>query len=247
MISNVIVLPDADKLSLAAAKQFSDAVQAAVSQRGQALVALSGGTTPIRLFYKLAAAPFAAQIPWDVVHFFWCDERCVLPDDPESNFGQARQALFRPLNLPEINLHRIGGELEPEQAALAYAETLRQFRSSGLQWPVFDLVLLGLGADGHTASLFPGVLLPEQEPVLAVTASYQGRPAHRITLTPMVLNKARLVLFMVTGVEKANAVKQALLGPPDPLRYPAQRIQPDQGALYWLVDAAAAEAIQSLG
>ncbi len=247
MNSHVVVLPDSDSLSLAAANQFLNAVQAAVSQRGRALVALSGGTTPIRLFQTLAKAPFSAQIPWDVVHFFWCDERCVPPDDPESNFGQASQALFRPLNLPEINLHRIDGELEPEQAALVYAETLMQFRSSGLLWPVFDLVLLGLGADGHTASLFPGASLPEREPVLAVTASYQGRPARRVTLTPMVLNMARLVIFMVAGTDKANAVKLALLGPPDPLRYPAQRIQPNQGALYWLVDAAAAEAIRGSG
>ncbi len=237
----IVIFPDLDSLSLAAAKQFSDTVQTAIKQRGQALVALSGGSTPVRLFHKLAAAPFAEQIPWEAVHFFWCDERCVPPDDPESNFGQANQDLFRPLNLPSENLHRIAGELDPERAVLVYTETLHQFKAPGLNWPIFDLVLLGLGADGHTASLFPGVHLPEQTPVLAVTADYQGRPACRITLTPLVLNSARRVIFMVAGAEKAKAVKQALLDPPDPLRYPAQRIQPLHGALDWLVDVAAAE------
>jgi 6-phosphogluconolactonase len=177
------------------------------------------------------------------VHFFWCDERCVPPDDPESNFGQARQALFRPLNLPIENLHRIAGELEPEQAALVYTETLRQFKAPGLSWPVFDLVLLGLGADGHTASLFPGTSLPEQPPVLAVTADYQGRPARRVTLTPVVFNTARQVLFLVSGADKADAVGRTLLGPANLLHYPAQRVQPIQGTLQWLVDAAAAQKI----
>jgi 6-phosphogluconolactonase len=241
MIPLIVIFPDLDHLSLAAATQFFKATQAAVSQRGLALVALSGGSTPIRLFHKLAAAPFAAQIPWRAVHFFWCDERCVPPDDPGSNFGQVRQVLFGPLKLPEQNLHRIEGELDPEQAALAYTETLHQFKAPGLGWPVFDLVLLGLGADGHTASLFPGASLPEQTPVLAVTADYQARPAPRVTLTPVVLNSALQVIFMVSGAEKAEAVRQTLFGAPDPLRYPAQRIQPIQGALHWLVDAAAAE------
>jgi 6-phosphogluconolactonase len=242
----VVIFPDLDSLSLAATKQFSDAALAAVRQHGQALVALSGGSTPVRLFHRLASAPFSAQIPWEAVHFFWCDERCVPPDDPESNYGQARQVLFGPLNLPEKNLHRIAGELEPEQAALVYTELLGQFKAPGLSWPIFDLVLLGLGADGHTASLFPGAPLPEQAPVLAVTADYQGRPARRVTLTPLVLNSARQVIFMVAGAEKAEAVKHALLDPPDSLRYPAQRIQPIHGALHWLVDAAAAEMIHSL-
>jgi 6-phosphogluconolactonase len=246
MNSLTVIFPDIERLSLAAAKRFASAAVEAVGQRGQVLVALSGGSTPIRMFHKLAAAPFSQQIPWEVVHFFWCDERCVPPDDPESNFGQARQALFGPLNLPEERLHRIAGELEPEQAAAAYTETLHQFKAPGLSWPVFDLVLLGLGADGHTASLFPGAPLPEQTPVMAVTADYQGRPARRVTLTPMVFNTARQVSFLVAGAEKAEAVKHALLDPPDPLRYPAQRIQPIHGALHWLVDAAAGEMMRCL-
>jgi 6-phosphogluconolactonase len=246
MNSLTVIFPDIERLSLAAAKRFMSATVDAVSQRGQALVALSGGSTPIRMFHKLAAAPFSQQIPWEAVHFFWCDERCVPPDDPESNFCQARQALFRPLNLPIENLHRIAGEIEPEQAALVYTEMLYQFKAPGLSWPIFDLVLLGLGADGHTASLFPRAPLPEQTPVLSVTADYQGRPARRVTLTPMVFNTARQVLFLVSGADKADAVGRTLKVLIDPLRYPAQRIQPIHGALHWLVDAAAAEMIRSL-
>jgi 6-phosphogluconolactonase len=246
MNSLSVIFPDVERLSMAAAERFVSAAVEAVSQRGRALVAISGGSTPICLFHKLAAAPFAQQISWEAVHFFWCDERCVPPDHPESNFGQASQALFGPLNLPEENLHRIVGELEPEQAALVYTETLYQFKAPGLSWPVFDLVLLGLGADGHTASLFPGAPLTEQAPVIAVTADYQGRPARRVTLTPMVFNTARQVSFLVAGAEKAEAVKHALLDPPDPLRYPAQRIRPIPGALHWLVDAVAAQMIRSV-
>lgn len=243
MNPQIVILPDLDRLSLAAAKHFSEAAQTAFKKRGKALVALSGGSTPLQLFHKLAAAPFSAQIPWQVVHFFWCDERCVPPDDPESNFGQARQVLFHPLNLPNENLHRIPGELDPEHAALVYRETLHQFKAPGLNWPIFDLVLLGLGADGHTASLFPGAPLPEQVPVLAVTAGYHGRPSHRVTLTPLVLNSARQVIFLAAGAEKAEAVKHALQHPLDLLRYPAQRIQPTHGTLQWLVDASAAKYI----
>lgn len=237
----IVIFPDLDSLSLAAAIQFSDATLNAVQQRGQALVALSGGSTPLSLFHKLAGPPFAAQIPWESMHFFWCDERSVPPDDPQSNYAGAHRALFRPLNLPEKNLHRIPGELDPEQAAAEYTKTLYYFKAPGLNWPIFDLVLLGLGTDGHIASLFPGMLAPDQEPVMAVRATYQARPARRVTLTPLALNSSRQVCFMVAGGEKSEAVKNALLGPLDTLRNPAQRIQPKYGPVRWLVDAAAAD------
>lgn len=237
------IFPTIDSLSLAAARLFTETVQEAVKQRSQALVALSGGSTPLRLFRLLAAAPFAGQAPWEAVHFFWCDERCVPPDDPQSNYGQARQALFLPLCIPQANLHRVLGELPPQEAAVAYCETLRQYQSPGLAWPVFDLVLLGLGEDGHTASLFPGAPVSQDIPVLAATADYQGRPANRVTLTPLVLNSARQVLFLAAGADKADAVAQTLLGLPDPIHLPAQRIQPTSGSLTWFLDEAAAQEV----
>lgn len=237
----VQIFPTLDSLSLAAARRFAGTVQEAVEQRGLALVALSGGSTPLRLFHLLSAPPFAGQALWEAVHFFWCDERCVPPDDPQSNYGQARQALFLPLGIPQENLHRVLGELPPQQAALAYRETLRQHRSPGLEWPAFDLALLGLGADGHTASLFPDMPVLEDTPVLVAAADYQGRPANRVTLTPLVLNSARKVLFLAAGADKADAVAQTLSGQPNPLHFPAQRIQPTAGSLTWFLDEAAAQ------
>jgi len=241
MNASIKIFPDFDSLSLAAALYFTGVVQDAVEQREGALVALSGGSTPLRLFQLLAAPPFAELVPWKAVHFFWCDERCVPPDDPQSNFGQAHRALFQPLNIPQENLHRIAGEMAPEQAALSYTDKLRQYKSAGFDWPAFDLVLLGLGADGHTASLFPGKTVPEYTPVLAITADYQGRPARRVTLAPVVFNSARHVLLLAAGADKAAAVAMALQGRLDPLRYPAQRIQPASGELTWMLDAAAAQ------
>lgn len=240
MNSTAIVFPDIDELSLGAARFFESVVTEAIQQRGKALVALSGGSTPLKLFSQLSSAPLAERIDWKAVHFFWCDERCVPPEHPESNFGQARRAFLQPLTIPDANLHRIQGELEPEQAALAYRETLRQYRSVELDWPVFDLVLLGMGADGHTASLFPGEDSRMSTPVLAVTANYQGRPAQRITLTPLVFNAARQVLFLVAGEDKADAVRRVLTGPLDLNSYPAQAISPNNGSVSWFLDAGAA-------
>lgn len=241
MNGNLMIFPDIDRLSLAAAELFVETAQQAVQQRGRLLVALSGGSTPQRLFRMLAEQAFLARIPWISVHFFWCDERCVLPEDPESNFGQANRALFRPLDLLETQLHRIPGELGAEQAAAAYAESLYLYRDAGLDWPAFDLVLLGLGSDGHTASLFPGTMIPDHVPVLPVSANYQGRPACRVTLTPVVFNSARQVLFLVAGADKAGAVANVLLEPQDHLRFPAQRIQPIQGIPSWFIAADAAQ------
>jgi 6-phosphogluconolactonase len=239
----IIIYRDRDQLSQAAAQFFQQVVREAAEQRGQALVALSGGSTPRQLFALLACAPFAEQIPWQAVHFFWADERCVPPDHPESNFGQANLALFQPLNLPAANLHRIQGEIAPDQAALAYAHTLRQYAVPGQAWPVFDLVLLGLGADGHTASLFPGESRALQSPVLAVTADYQDRPARRVTLTPLVFNSARRVLFLVTGEDKADAVRRTVFDTDDPHPGPAKLIAPAQGTLSWFLDAGAARGL----
>jgi 6-phosphogluconolactonase len=229
-------------MSQAAVQMLAQIADRAIEERKQLLVALSGGSTPKRLFQILSRSPFAQSLPWENMHFFWCDERLVPPEHPESNFGQAKEWLFSQVSIPEGNLHRIRGELAPAQAVEEYRRVLESFSDGTQEWPRFDLAYLGLGADGHTASLFPGAITPEEEvfPVLAVTTEYEGRPAGRVTLTPLALNSARNLIFMVSGKDKAHAVYQTLHGEKDLEQWPAQRIQPLDGKVTWLLDDEAA-------
>ena len=235
---NVSVFRDADSLSRAAAEIFTRVADQTLQERKRLLVALSGGSTPKRLFQILASPPYAQSLPWSQIHFFWCDERLVPPDHPESNFGQAFASLFSHVEIPGENLHRIRGEDDPNRAADEYRGVLGSFSDGDLKWPRFDLVFLGLGADGHTASLFPGAIHPEEKvsPVIVVTADYQGRPGGRITLTPLALSTARNIIFLVAGKDKAHAVHQTLHGSTNLKKWPAQRIQPVDGKLIWLLD-----------
>jgi 6-phosphogluconolactonase len=193
----------------------------------------------MRLF-QLLGTDFREQVNWSKVHIFWGDERCVSPDDPESSYGQARDVLLSRVPIPDSNVHRIKGELGPSEASKEYSLVLKAFSSPPLDWPRFDLVYLGMGEDGHTASLFPGSPVDVAEPVLPVTAQYQDRPAERVTLTPIVFNSARKVAFMVTGENKANILAEVLSDRYNPKQYPAQRINPKDGVLIWLVDEEAA-------
>jgi len=240
---SVEVFTDLFTLSQAAVVQFVQLAYQAVQQRGVFRVCLSGGSTPQALYQLLAQPPYAVELPWDRFIFFWGDERLVPPDDPESNYGQTHRSLLSRVPVPPANLCRIKGELAPEEAARDAIAQLQAQAEPGLGWPRLDLALLGLGADGHTASLFPGSDPAPGEilPALAVTGSYQGRPARRVTLTPLVFNSARQVLFLVSGAEKAAAVAASIQGSGDPRRWPARRIQPAAGEVTWLVDAAAAE------
>ena len=240
---HVSILDDLEALSRSAAEQFVSLAKAALATRGRFDVALSGGATPQALYRLLAQPPYLARLPWPQIHFFWGDERCVPPDHPDSNYYQARLALLDHIAVPPANVHRIWGELEPTAAAQDYARQLRSASAEdGLDWPRFDLILLGLGADGHTASLFPGPITPAEahSPVIAVSAHYAGRPAQRVSLTPLVFNTAVNVIFLVTGAAKSEALAATLTGPRDPERWPAQRIQPARGSVAWLVDQAAA-------
>jgi 6-phosphogluconolactonase len=236
---NLIVFKDANSMSWAGAEMFSKVAEQAIDERDQLLVALSGGSTPFKLFHFLAGPPFAMSLNWGKMHFFWCDERLVPPDHPESNFGQAFKRLFSQVEIPRGNLHRVRGEVEAAQAVEEYRIELGSLSDGKQRWPRFDIVFLGLGADGHTASLFPGKINPEEKkkPMLAVTAEYQGRPVERITLTPLALNYARNVIFMVSGKDKSKAVYETLNGPNNPEKWPAQRIQPVDGKMTWLLDA----------
>jgi 6-phosphogluconolactonase len=240
MKPDVRIFENLQALSEAAALLVIESCRQAVEQRKRALISLSGGTTPVRLYDLLARTPYTEQVDWPQLHVFWGDERCVPPEDLQSNYRQAKDALLSLVPIPGHNIHRVQSELEPAEAAAAYALTLKLFASPPLDWPRFDLVLLGMGEDGHTASLFPGSPVDMPGATAAVTADYQGRPARRVTLTSQVFNAARRVLFLAAGESKSETLASVLKGDYRPGLLPAQRIHPSDGELIWLVDQAAA-------
>ena len=239
MKSEIRIFNDIENLSRAAANLFTAQAAESINEWDRFLVALNGGNTPMRLF-QLLGTDFREQVNWSKVHIFWGDERCVPPDDPGSSYGQARDILLSRVPIPDSNVHRIKGELGPVEASKEYSLALKAISSPPLDWPRFDLVYLGMGEDGHTASLFPGSPVDVAGPVIPVTAQYQDRPANRVTLTPVVFNGARKVVFMVTGENKANILAEVLSDRYNPGQYPAQRINPKDGGLIWLVDKGAA-------
>jgi 6-phosphogluconolactonase len=229
-------------LITAAAELFIQAANESVAQNGRFLTALSGGGTPQALFEQLATPAYASQIDWQRSHVLWGDERLVPPDDSGSNYKLAWHTLLAHVPIPPQNIHRAKGELDPETAVADYTRQLQQLALPGQTLPTLDLALMGLGSDGHTASLFPGPIpaAEQTQPVIAVTADYNGRPAGRISLTPLVFNAARHILFLVTGAKKAAALAAVLNHQDSPETWPAQRIQPTNGTITWLVDEAAA-------
>lgn len=231
----------------AAASRIAGILRRALERRGRARVALSGGKTPRETYRLLAQPPHRDALDWPLVEVFWGDERCVPPDHPESNYRMALEALLFDLPIPKRNIHRMRGEADPAAAAREYQETLRvAFQVSGREVPRFDLVLLGMGLDGHVASLFPGSPAL-QEPARLVVATYvQKVRGWRLTLTPRVLTAARHVLFLVTGAEKAAIVRDVLEGPADPERLPAQTVKPTtDGQVDWLLDREAAKLLSN--
>lgn len=228
------VLPDAGALAQTAADEVLRAAQAA---NDRFTLALSGGSTPKHLYQRLAAADFAARLDWPRVHLFWGDERCVPPDDPASNYRLARETLLDHLSIPSVNIHRIPGEQEPAQAAARYDRRLRDF-FGGL--PRFDLILLGLGDDGHIASLFPHTPALQERHRYAVHSTAPVPPIHRVTLTLPVINAAARVLFLVSGAGKAAILRRVLEGEATADDLPAQLIRPARGEVIWLVDESAA-------
>lgn len=243
------IVANPEELSRAAAAEFVRQARAAVPAKGSFTVALSGGSTP-RSLYALLASDNAlrAAVPWEKTHFFWGDERHVPPDQADSNYRMAHEAMLSQVPVPPANVQRVQGEqLDASQAAEAYEQTLRAcFRLATGQFPRFDLVLLGMGADGHTASLFPGTAALREQ-LRLVTANWVGQfNSYRITLTPPVLNNAACVLFLVSGEEKAETLRAVLQGEEQPERLPAQLIHPTDGRLVWLVDQAAARLLRGL-
>ena len=240
------IFKDMETLSREAADIFVERAAESIAERGRFLAALNGGGTPNRLF-QLLAADYREKIDWNRVHVFWGDERCVPPGDAGSSYGQAWDAFLSHVPIPESNIYRVRGELEPAEASRDYSLTLSGFASPPFEFPHFDLVYLGMGEDGHTASLFPGSPVEATAPVIAVTADYQGRPAGRVTLTPPVLNDSENTIFLVSGLNKADAVFNTFYTD-DPLRYPAQRISmsTDPGPL-WVLDRGAASRLDWRG
>jgi len=239
MKPEIHIFKNLEELSRTAAYVFVEQAMQSIAEQKRFLVALNGGNTPTRLF-QLLATEFRDNVDWSRVYVFWGDERCVPPEDVESNYGQARDILLSHVAIPEANIHRIRGERGPVEASKDYSLALKGFAFPPLEWPRFDLVYLGMGEDGHTASLFPGSPVDGSEPILPVTAHYQDRPADRVTLTPLVFNSARMVVFMATGEKKAITLAEVLGGRSGSELYPAQRIDPKDGGLIWLVDQAAA-------
>jgi 6-phosphogluconolactonase len=223
-------------VALAGAEIFARAANEAARLRGRFAVALAGGSTPKALYRKLTE--LIPPIPWESVHLFWGDERCVPPDHPESNYWMARETLLAHAQIPDANVHRIRGEdPDPEAAADDYELDIRKFFALGPgETPTFDLVLLGLGHDGHVASLFPGSAALSEDRRLVAVHRLEDGPGRRITLTLRVLNAASRIVFLVSGERKASILRQVLEGAYDPRRLPAQGVQPRGGSLLWLVD-----------
>jgi 6-phosphogluconolactonase len=239
---SIEILSDADAVALRAADLFALAAQEAAAARGRFSAALSGGQAPRPFYRALARQQFSQKIPWRRVHLYWGDERCVPPDDEASNFGMAHDAFIRHVPIPDGNVHRMRGEDEPAEAARAYERelaALAELERPRVDLPVFDLVHLGLGKDGHTASLFPHGDALEVEDRLAVN-SQAPDGSQRITITFPVINAARHVWFIVIGEEKAGMVAEVLEGLRVPKAVPAQAVAPVHGKLLWLLDEAAA-------
>lgn len=237
------VVPDANTLAALAAEQFTQAAEKAAATRGRARIAISGGSTPKAAFQLLAdpSQPWRARMPWDKLDLFWVDERCVPPDHPESNFRMTREALLDHVPLQPGQIHRMEGELEPVVAAARYESLLRNtFRLEGAESPRFDLVALGMGPDGHTASLFPNTEAVHEIGRLVTANHVPQKDTWRITLTWPVINHASSVFFLIGGADKAEVLREVMLGPRDPERLPSQLIWPSSGILSLILDQAAA-------
>lgn len=242
----VTVCDDPDELVRTAAELVVALAAQAVSERGRFDWALAGGDTPRALYALLASDAFATRIDWSKVHLVWGDERCVPPTDAASNYRMVKETLLDAANVPEQNVHRMLGELEPARAAASYEEGLRAafgVREGG-EAPRLDLVLLGMGADGHTASLFPNTSAVDETRRWVVASHVQSLEAWRLTLTLPIINAAAHVVFLVGGKNKAARLAEVLRRGPDAAGLPAERVRPVSGDLRWLIDAEAASMME---
>lgn len=232
------ILPTPEEMAREAAKLVVNLAAERVQAQGRFTIALAGGSTPRLLYRTLASSPFAEDAPWDCWHLFWGDERCVPPDHPDSNYRMAREALLDSVPIPEDQVHRIRGELPPATAAEQYESLLRRQFDKDL--PAFDLVLLGVGEDGHTASLFPGTDALENEQQLVTANWVPHLQVHRVTFTLLLINAAATVVFLATDGSKSEAIGRILNPSPGSSPLPAGRVRPASGVAHWFLTTAAA-------
>lgn len=251
-IPELVVLPNVDRLSDAVAHRFVSSANAAIQARGEFIVALSGGSTPKRVYARLATEPFVSSLDWSRVHILWGDERCVPPDHEASNFRMARETLLDLVPVPQANVHRIRGEDDPAGAAATYERVLRTVlrtpsgaprTASGFR---LDLVFLGLGRDGHTASLFAGAASLQANAQWVAAEYVHAVSMWRVTLKAILINAAAETAFVVAGEAKAAIVRKVLQGPHRPHELPAQLIVPTTGRLCWFLDAPAAAGLERI-
>ncbi len=241
-MSEVITLPHIEAIIEEAASRWVQIARSAVEERGAFRIALSGGSTPRPLYLLMASDPYREQVPWEKTYVFWTDERRVPPSHPDSNYRLAAETLLRHVPIPREQIFRMDGEELAGSAAREYTEAIRRHFGLGFRdWPRFDLMLLGMGRDGHTASIFPGTRAASDLSNMVVVYEVPQLRAERMTLTLPVINNARHILFLVTGEDKAEALQAVLYGERRPSTYPAQAVKPVDGTLTWLVDTAAAK------
>jgi len=240
---DIRVLDDAEAVAQAAAERFAGLAAEAIEARGRFSVALAGGTTPRRVYELLAGEEWRGRVDWGRVHVFFGDERCVPADHADSNYRMANEALLSRVTLPPANVHRIEGQGDAAANASRYEDELRGFFAEEGR-PRLDLLMLGMGDDGHTLSLFPHTPALGESALWVAANRVEKLGAWRITLTAAAANAARRALFLVTGAGKSARLREVLLGPRDPERLPSQLIRPSEGALEWLVDEAAAAGLE---
>lgn len=241
---SIAIYPDTEKLSQESAQYIVRIAQESITAHRRFTIALSGGSTPKKLYGLLAQEPYRSQIDWTLVDIFWSDERCVPPTDAESNYLMAQQVLLSKIPIPANQIHRMPADLTDRDAA-SYAYTLEMQQTIGSDGvPGFDLIQLGMGPEGHTASLFPHQPSLHEQQRLVMPVTVPKPPPPRLTFTPRLLNAASHILFLVTGAEKQDAVKAVLEGEYQPDEYPAQIVQPAKGEVTWMLDTAAAEKLQ---
>lgn len=241
----ILVSPDLSSLTKMMANDFIDSAETAILERGRFAVALSGGSTPRPLYSLLASKEYRGRVDWPKVHLFWGDDRCVPPDSESSNYQLVRKTLLSGIDIPEANVHRMKTELTPAECADDYEKTLRDFfRLTDGEFPKFDFDLLGVGTNGHTASLFPhSTALTVRD--RAVVANYVDDPhPWRITFTVPTLNSARRTVFLAGGKDKAEVIREIIFGQQRPSDLPAQLVAPE-GTLVWRIDQPAASALPS--
>jgi 6-phosphogluconolactonase len=238
---NLIVFQTADEFNKAAAEFIVAIASKSIAARGRFVVSLSGGKTPQKLYSLLAELPFRNQIEWGRTFVFWGDERCVPLDDARNNAYQAKIFLLDKVNIPKTNIFSIPVNLSPEEAAIEYENEIKNF--FGDEPMKFDLFLLGLGENGHTASLFPGTNVIDEQSESVRDVYVEEEKMFRITITAPLINRASTILFLVTGKNKAEMLRKVLELPYQPDKIPAQLIKPIDGELYWFVDQDAATLI----